>query len=95
MLTTIRVLYEAAKKLLQAHDINPQARPGADKLEEFYEEVSGSWATLLKDFKLYKQAVEGPKENLRKLRKQHLALKPVASSPSSRRSRSPAARAWP
>jgi DNA sulfur modification protein DndB len=78
MFTTISVLYDAAKKLLDAHDINSQIRPAADKLEELYEEVRGSWATLLKDFKIYKQAVEGPKENLPKLRKQHLALKPVA-----------------
>jgi hypothetical protein len=41
MRTTISVLYEAAKKLLQAHDIHPQLRPGSDKLEEFYEEGSG------------------------------------------------------
>jgi DNA sulfur modification protein DndB len=78
MFTTISVLYESAKKLLDAHDVNPQFRPTPQKLEELYEEASGFWATLLKDFKIYKQAVEGPKENLPKVRKQNLALKPVA-----------------
>jgi DNA sulfur modification protein DndB len=76
--TTISLLYEASKKLLDAHEINPHLRPAADKLETFYEEVKGFWTSILKDFKIYRQAVEGQRENLPKLRKQYLALKPVA-----------------
>jgi DNA sulfur modification protein DndB len=78
MFTTISVLYEASKALLDAHEINAQIRPSDAKLESLYEEVKGFWATLLKDFKLYKQAVEGPPNNLPTLRKKYLALKPVA-----------------
>jgi DNA sulfur modification protein DndB len=78
MFTTISVLYEAAKTLLDAHEINTQLRPPADKLDTLYEEVKGFWAGLLKDFKLYKQAVDGSPKNLPDLRKQYLALKPVA-----------------
>jgi DNA sulfur modification protein DndB len=78
MFTTISVLYESARMLLDAHDINTQLRPPADKLDALYEEVRGFWTALLKDFKIYKQAVEGQPKNLPALRKQHLALKPVA-----------------
>jgi DNA sulfur modification protein DndB len=78
MFTTISLLYEAAKTLLAPHEVNSQLRPHDAKLESLYEEVKGFWTTLLTDFKLYKQAVDGRPNNLPTLRKKYLALKPVA-----------------
>lgn len=76
--TTISVLYESAKSLLRSREIDAQFRPEDAVLDAAYQELKEVWEKLLKDFKIFRQAVEGKPDGLPTLRKEYLALKPVA-----------------
>ena len=87
MFTTVSVLYESAKALLNHADVNPQFRPKDADLDAYYEEVRDVWTKLFSGFKIFHQAVTEDKSKLPELRRKYLALKPSASSLSSKGSR--------
>ena len=74
MFTTVSVLYESAKALLNHADVNPQFRPKDADLDAYYEEVRDVWTKLFSGFKISHQAVTEDKSKLPELRRKYLAL---------------------
>jgi DNA sulfur modification protein DndB len=81
--TTISALYDGAKTLIErTHNrkVDTQFRPEEETLEEYYEDVKEMWEALLGGFTIFKDAMEGPPQDLSDLREKYLCLKPAGQS---------------
>lgn len=80
--TTISVLYDAARALLErSHGkIDTQFRPTDAVLNAYYAEVKELWESLLREFAPFRDALEGPVQDLSDLRESLLAMKPAGQS---------------